>query len=189
MDSPPRAPSVELATEPAAVAAAAASAQHGTVGDITIFNPYLGNRLGIDYGIVRIEGVGADPERTEQIANLIGPIHETTPYGCIYDVRAEPVSKLGAKTGMAQSPHIDDPFYYSPPGIDIFHCLVSTDVGDLSTYVDGFAIAESLRAEEPEAFEALTALPITHVRRRPGEINMCSRGPLIVNMPREAATR
>ena len=321
MDSPPRAPSAELATEPSANASASPPIQHGTVGDITTYNPHLGNRLGIDnapavtgaaidgrqmhvtfadnaqrtyaaqwlrhcccctecgnpadairsmtvsrlppditaataeacsgdlvltwpgghrsaygsdwlianayddnarqrraawrpvtwrselaehfptvdwaaasgggtglldaycklrdYGIVRIDGVGTDPERTEQIANLIGPIHETTPYGYIYDVRAEPVSKLGAKTGMAQSPHIDDPFHYSPPGIDIFHCLVNTDIGGLSTYVDGFAIAESLRAEEPEAFEALTTLPITHVRRHPGEINMRSRGPLI----------
>ena len=321
MASPPRAPSVELATDPPTDAPAAASAQHGTVGDITTYNPYLGNRLGIDnapavtgaaidgrqvhvtfadnrqrtyaaqwlrhccwctecgnpadgirlvtvasfgsditpthaeacngdlvlrwsdghrsvygsdwldanaydtdarqrraawqpatwrseladsfptvdwadasdggtgqldayrklrdYGIVRIDHLGTDPAGTELLANLVGPVHETTVYGRIYDVRAEPVAKLGAKTGMAQSPHIDDAFYYSPPGIDIFHCLVNTDVGGMSTYVDGFAIAESLRAEEPEAFEALTTLPITHVRRHPGEINMRSRGPLI----------
>lgn len=132
-----------------------------------------------DYGIVRISGLGIEPTRTEQLANLVGPIHETTVYGRIYDVRAEPVAKLGAKTGMAQAPHIDDAFYYSPPGIDIFHCLANTDAGGMSTYVDGFAIAESLRAEQPAAFEALTTLPVTHVRRHPGEINMRSRSPLI----------
>ncbi|WP_420445228.1 TauD/TfdA family dioxygenase [Candidatus Poriferisodalis sp.] len=136
-------------------------------------------RLLRDYGIVRIANLGTEPEQTEQLANLVGPIHETTVYGRIYDVRAEPVAKLGAKTGMAQAPHIDDAFYYSPPGIDIFHCLSNTDVGGMSTYVDGFAIAESLQAEEPAAFEALTTLPVTHVRRHPGEINMRSRSPLI----------
>lgn len=136
-------------------------------------------RLLRGYGIVRIAQLGTAPAQTEQLANLIGPIHETTVYGRIYDVRAEPVAKLGAKTGMAQAPHIDDAFYYSPPGIDIFHCLANTDVGGMSTYVDGFAIAESLRADEPAAFEALTTLRVTHVRRHPGEINMRSRGPLI----------
>ncbi len=136
-------------------------------------------RLLARYGIVRIDNLGTDPACTEQLANLVGPIHETTVYGRIYDVRAEPVAKLGAKTGMAQAPHIDDAFYYSPPGIDIFHCLVNTDVGGMSTYVDGFAIAESLRADEPDAFEALTTLPVTHVRRHPGEINLRSRSPVI----------
>ena len=136
-------------------------------------------RLLADYGIVRIDNLGTDPAGTEQLADLVGPIHETTVYGRIYDVRAEPVAKLGAKTGMAQAPHIDDAFYYSPPGIDVFHCLVNTDVGGMSTYVDGFAIAESLRADEPDAFDALTTLPVTHVRRHPGEINLRSRGPVI----------
>lgn len=150
-----------------------ADASDGATGQLHAY------RLLAAYGIVRIDNLGTDPACTEQLANLVGPIHETTVYGRIYDVRAEPVAKLGAKTGMAQAPHIDDAFYYSPPGIDIFHCLVNTDVGGMSTYVDGFAIAESLRTDEPDAFEALTCLPVTHVRRHPGEINLRSRSPLI----------
>lgn len=132
-----------------------------------------------DHGIVQITGLGADPQQTERLAGLIGPIHETTVYGRIYDVRAEPVAKLGAKTGMPQAPHIDDAFSYSPPGIDVFHCLVNTAVGGLSTYVDGFAIAESVRAEAPDAFALLTTLPIQQIRRHPHEIDMRFRGPLI----------
>ncbi len=150
-----------------------ADASDGGAGQLDAY------RLLRDYGIVRIANLGTEPEQTEQLANLVGPIHETTVYGRIYDVRAEPVAKLGAKTGMAQAPHIDDAFYYSPPGIDIFHCLANTDVGGMSTYVDGFAIAESLQSEAPAAFDALTTLPVTHVRRHPGEINMRSRSPLI----------
>ena len=133
----------------------------------------------LDHGIVRIQGVGTEPAQTEPLANLIGPIHETTVYGRIYDVKAEPVAKLGAKTGIAQAPHIDDAFCYSPPGIDIFHCLVNTDQGGMSTYADGFAVAEAIRCEQPKAFRTLTTLPITHFRRHPGEINMRHRGPLI----------
>lgn len=132
-----------------------------------------------DYGIVRISELGTNPEMTERLAELMGPIHETTVYGRIYDVRAEPVAKLGAKTGMPQAPHIDDAFYYSQPGIDIFHCLVNTDEGGMSTYVDGFAIAASLETDEPDAYDALTTLPVAHIRRHPNEIELRNRGPLI----------
>ena len=133
-----------------------------------------------DYGIVKVENVGSAPDETEKLANLIGPIHETTVYGHIYDVQAEPVSKLGAKTAMKQDPHCDDTFYYAPPGIDIFHCLVNTmGGGGESVYVDGFAIAESLRTEEPEAFELLTTVPIKFNRRHPGEVDIRCRGHVI----------
>ena len=132
-----------------------------------------------DFGIVRISELGVDPAQTERLAALVGPIHETTVYGRIYDVRAETIAKLGAKTGMPQAPHIDDAFYYSQPGIDVFHCLVNTEEGGMSTYVDGFAIAEWLEAEQPGAFDALTTHPIAHIRRHPDEIDLRNRGPLI----------
>lgn len=132
-----------------------------------------------DFGIVQVADMGTDPERTEQLANLVGPIHETTVYGHIYDVRAEPIAKLGAKTGMAQAVHIDDAFSYSQPGIDIFHCLVNTSEGGMSTYVDGFAVADAIATEHPDAWELLTTVPISHIRRHPGEIDMRNRGPLI----------
>jgi len=38
-----------------------------------------------DYGIVRISDVGVAAEGTEMLADLLGPIHETTVYGRIYD--------------------------------------------------------------------------------------------------------
>ena len=80
---------------------------------------------------------------------------------------------------MASEPHVDAAFYYSPPGINIFHCLRNTDEGGMSTYVDGFAVAESPKAEKPDAYEVLTTLPVTHIRRHPGEVNLHSRSPVI----------
>ena len=150
-----------------------AEASDGGAGTLRLY------QLLRDYGIVQIADLGVEPEQTEALAALVGPIHETTVYGRIYDVRAEPVAKLGAKTGMAQAPHIDDAFYYSQPGIDIFHCLVNTSEGGMSTYVDGFAIAEALAAEEPDAYHLLTTIPVAHIRRHPGEIDLRNRGPLI----------
>ncbi|MEM8704933.1 MAG: TauD/TfdA family dioxygenase [Actinomycetota bacterium] len=148
-------------------------ASDGGVGQLRLYRTLL------DHGIVRVSGLGTEPAQTEALADLMGPIHETTVYGRIYDVRAEPVAKLGAKTGMPQAPHIDDAFSYSPPGIDVFHCLHNTDVGGMSTYVDGFAIAESIAAEAPDAYELLTTVPIQHIRRHPDEVDFRFRGPLI----------
>lgn len=150
-----------------------ADASDGGAGQLRLY------QLLRDHGIVRVAGLGRESSHTEALAALIGPIHETTVYGRIYDVKAEPVAKLGAKTGMPQAPHIDDAFYYSPPGIDIFHCLVNTDEGGLSTYVDGFAIAADIERENREAFELLTTQPIQQIRRHPDEIDLRNRGPLV----------
>lgn len=148
-------------------------ASDGTAGTMRAYSKLR------DFGIVRVSGLGTEPEQTERLAALVGPIHETTVYGRIYDVRAEAVAKLGAKTGMPQAPHIDDAFYYSQPGIDVFHCLVNTEEGGMSTYVDGFAIAASIEADDPDAYAALTTLPVAHIRRHPDEIDLRNRGPLI----------
>ena len=101
-----------------------------------------------DYGIVQIASIGTDSTATERPATVVIPIYETTVFGYIYDVEAESTAKLGATTGMPQAPHIDDDSY-SSPGIDVFHCLMNTEEGGMSTYVDGFAIAASLAAEHP----------------------------------------
>lgn len=123
----------------------------------------------LQYGIVRMSGVGTDPDITKPLANLIGPIRETSENGYIYEVKANPVSQFGAATPMKQHPHTDDPYQYSPPGIDMFHCIANPEgEGGESVYVDSFSIAESLRVEEPEAFELLTTVPIPFVRCHPG---------------------
>ena len=133
-----------------------------------------------DWGIVRVQAVGSDPDEFENLAALLGPIHETTVYGRIFDVQVEPVAKLGSKTGIHQDPHHDDVFYYAQPGIVFFHCLVNSEgTGGESTYTDGFAIAEAIRQEVPEAFELLTTVPIGHNRRHPGEIDLRVHAPLI----------
>ncbi|MGI9611814.1 MAG: TauD/TfdA family dioxygenase [Acidimicrobiales bacterium] len=124
------------------------------------------------HGFVRLAGVGTDPAETEAIAHLLGPIRETTENGYIYDVRSNPVSQFGAATPMKQHPHTDDPYQYSPPGIDVFHCIRNPPgSGGKSVYVDGFAIAESLRVEEPEAFRLLTTVPLPFVRCHPGRVD------------------
>ncbi|CAN0511494.1 unnamed protein product, partial [Scytosiphon promiscuus] len=44
----------------------------------------------------------------------------------------------------------------------VFSCRVRAFEGGASTYVDGFAVAERLRKENPEAFEFFTTTPIKY---------------------------
>ena len=133
-----------------------------------------------DHGLVRIDGVTTALESTERVAKLFGPLHETTLYGYITDVQSKPVSKLGGETAIHQHPHCDDVFHYTPPGIVIFHCIVNdTADGGISSYADGFAVAESIREEAPEAFRLLTTVPVQFIRRRPGHFDLRGEGRVI----------
>lgn len=42
----------------------------------------------------------------------------------------------------------------------MFNCIKQAEKGGISTYVDGFAVAERLRQEDPEAFEFLSKTPL-----------------------------
>ena len=51
--------------------------------------------------------------------------------------------------------------YRSPvPGVQLLHCLANETSGGLSTLVDGFAAAETLRSSDPEAFQVLSQTPV-----------------------------
>jgi gamma-butyrobetaine dioxygenase len=111
------------------------------------------------YGFARLRGA---PERDGEIARLVarfGTIRETN-YGRIYDVRVQPDAANLADTQVALEPHTDNPYRASPPELQILHSLVSADDGGDSVLVDGLAVAEHLRATQPEAFALLARLPI-----------------------------
>lgn len=123
-----------------------------------------------DDGIVRLRGAPVRPEATAEIAARLGPIRETS-YGLVQDLISKPDPKVAGQTARAQVPHTDEPFRYSPPGILLFHCLAAAGVGaGASLMVDGFRIAEDMRAEAPDAFEVLATRQVSFERHHPGEV-------------------
>jgi gamma-butyrobetaine dioxygenase len=46
------------------------------------------------------------------------------------------------------------------PGLQFLHCLVNDADGGESIFVDGFAIAQALREEDPESFKSLCEIPV-----------------------------
>ncbi len=123
-----------------------------------------------DDGLVRLRGAPLRPEATAEIAARLGPLRETS-YGRVQDLVSKPDPKVAGQTARAQVPHTDEPFRYSPPGVLLFHCLADAGGGaGASLMVDGFRIAEDLRAEAPDAFELLASHQIAFERHHPGEV-------------------
>jgi gamma-butyrobetaine dioxygenase len=75
-------------------------------------------------------------------------------------VRSVPDANDLAYTSIFLDPHTDNPYRSPVPGVQLLHCLVNETSGGLSTLVDGFAAAEALREQDPDAFGILARTPV-----------------------------
>ena len=112
----------------------------------------------VDFGAVRVRQVSTDEARTEQLAAMASLIRET-PHGRIYDVRTLPRVHNLAYGSDGLSPHVDGSYHYYSPGPILFHFIETTPTGGDTVLADGFRIARSLEAENPEGFDLLCRLP------------------------------
>ena len=82
-----------------------------------------------------------------------------------------------AYTGLPLQFHTDLPHYSSPPQVQLLHCIEQCSCeGGANKFVDGFAVAEHLRAHHPEAFRLLTTVKMEYARAR--SHTHCDRAPL-----------
>ena len=132
-----------------------------------------------DRGVVLLKGVPCEPADTERLARLLGPIHETS-YGRVFDLESRPGVFVAGTTSRAQTPHTDEPFRYTPPGYLFFHSIrAGAEGGGTSLLVDGFAVADELRRDEPAAFELLCRVPVQFHRWHGGEDSFRTEAPVI----------
>jgi gamma-butyrobetaine dioxygenase len=110
-------------------------------------------------GFVIFEGVPTEPQTVLKVGSMFGFVRETN-FGPLFDVRSTPNATDLAYTSLSLDPHTDNPYRSPVPGIQLLHCLVNETSGGLSTLVDGFAVAEALRREQPRAFEIMTSTPV-----------------------------
>lgn len=111
-------------------------------------------------GLSIVEGLADDPEAGSTVAKHIGFLRETN-FGIMFEVMSKPDPNNLAYTSHALPLHTDLPNQELPPGFQFLHCIANEAEGGGSTFCDGFAIAEDLRQEDPEAFRILseTAVP------------------------------
>ncbi len=86
-------------------------------------------------------------------------------WGKHFDVIYEVDGAYISNKGVDIPPHNDAATRPHMPGIQIFHCIENTVEGGESHWVDGYHVAECLRAEAPEAFELLATVPWTMANR------------------------
>lgn len=114
------------------------------------------------HGVAILEGLDATPEVIETVPRLIGPIRETN-FGPVFDVRSKTgaAATSNAYTAMTLPVHVDLATREYVPGLQFLHCLQNDARGGDSILADGRLIAETLRARDPEAFDALTRWQMT----------------------------
>ncbi|KAJ0056746.1 hypothetical protein NL108_014179 [Boleophthalmus pectinirostris] len=110
-------------------------------------------------GVVLLQGAPQEPGHVARLAERIGYLRLTF-YGHTFKVQDKPMANNVAYTAEKCSFHTDYPALHHPPGIQFLHCISQAARGGENLLVDGFHIAEKLRAEDPEAFHSLSTLSI-----------------------------
>ncbi len=110
-------------------------------------------------GIAIVTGMAEDDDSLPRLVNSIGPITPSAE-GLFFDVRVEIAPTNLAFTAGPLEMHTDLPGEEAAPGVQFLHCLQNTVEGGLSLFLDGVAVAEALRKEDPEAFDLLASYDI-----------------------------
>lgn len=115
------------------------------------------------------------------VAALIGPIRPTN-YGEIWTVDAtvEPVTAVDSEGALRA--HTDLPYFDNPPGVQLMQVESEGVDGGDTTLVDGYAVAEYLRATDPDAWRLLTTIDFSYPFVR-SDVEMHGRAPLISLAP------
>lgn len=130
-------------------------------------------------GAVHLRGAPTEAGAIVTLAQRFGPIRVTS-YGQVQVFITSAKAKTAAHTGNPQHPHTDEPFRYSPPGFLFFHMVESAAEGEgTSLLVDGFAAAEQLRAENPDAFHVLASTGVEFHRVHEGEVRFSTRSRVV----------
>lgn len=113
----------------------------------------------LELGFVIFTGVPAESKQVLKVGGTFGYVRDTN-FGAHFDVRSVPDANDLAYTSLFLDPHTDNPYRSPVPGVQLLHCLANETSGGLSTLVDGFAAAETLRSSDPEAFRVLSHTPV-----------------------------
>lgn len=112
-----------------------------------------------DIGLTQVRGVPTEPGSLKLIAQRIAFIRESN-FGVLFNVQSKADADSNAYTAFNLPLHTDLPTRELQPGLQFLHCLVNDAEGGERIFVDGFAIADALRQEEPQLFEALCEIPV-----------------------------
>ncbi|WP_315923753.1 gamma-butyrobetaine dioxygenase [Mesorhizobium sp. SP-1A] len=130
------------------------------------------------YGFAVMEGLPAESGALAKVSDLFGYIRETN-YGRWFEVRAEVNPNNLAFTNLGLQAHTDNPYRDPVPTLQILSCIENTVDGGDSSVVDGFAVAEALKRENPEGFRLLASYPARFEYAGSSGVRLRSKRPMI----------
>lgn len=110
-------------------------------------------------GLAIVEDLDDRTSAGVDVAERIDFLRKTN-FGTTFEVINKPDPNNLAYTSVALPLHTDLPNQEVPPGYQFLHCLANDATGGGSLFADGFAMAEDLRVEDPEAFDLLCNVAI-----------------------------
>ena len=151
-------------------------AEHAAVvGDPQQLRRWLESVDSLGFGV--LVGVPVESGEVARVAELFGHVRVTN-YGRVFDVRSVVEPANLAYTPLGLGPHTDNPYRDPVPSLQLLHCLSSSAAGGESTLVDGFCVAEALRAGAPADFALLAGHCVTFAYRDEGA-ELSASAPLI----------
>jgi alpha-ketoglutarate-dependent taurine dioxygenase len=121
-------------------------------------------------GIAFLRGVPSNDAAILDAMRWVGRVFETN-YGLVFDVRSVPQPENLAYSDLGLGLHTDNPYREPVPGFQALHAVVASPDGGDSLFADGYALAEHLRAVDPDAFARLTQTPVPfHYRSKDAEL-------------------
>ncbi len=118
----------------------------------------------VQYGLCRLTDTPTDLDFVGRLVAHVGPIRDTN-FGPVWSVQSKPNPDSTAYTGLDLGQHTDLPTREVPPGFQFLHCIENSVQGGWSRMSDGWAVAEAIRAEHPDAYDALTSLEWVFMNR------------------------
>ncbi|MEM9318852.1 MAG: TauD/TfdA family dioxygenase [Pseudomonadota bacterium] len=110
-------------------------------------------------GLSILENVAAEDGAGLALAKRVGFLRQTN-FGVSFEVVNKPDPNNLAYTALPLPLHTDLPNQELPPGYQFLHCIANEATGGGSLFADGVAMADALRAADPEAFHLLAEVPI-----------------------------
>ncbi len=130
------------------------------------------------FGFARLQGLPTETGTVQRVGERVGTVRSSN-FGFIFTVETKPDPDSNAYTSVALDGHTDLATRETQPGLQMLHCRANSATGGASTMVDGFAVAETLRREAPDDFEAITTLPWVFTNRHRNSDYRFS-GPIVV---------
>jgi gamma-butyrobetaine dioxygenase len=128
-------------------------------------------------GVGILHEVPCIPGTVLEVGELLGEVR-TTSWGRVFDVVSIPDANSVAYTNLPLVTHTDEGYRDPAPTVQLQHFLRNEAEGGDSTLVDGFAVAEELRATRPDQFELLTQVML-HFHFRDDTAELEHHGPVI----------